>query len=107
MSLVPWILFSVIQEKYKWDSQRNKLLKLRQSRFYSTNITFLDIILRPAYILKHNVSETAFCLRLQAKPTRSGQIDRASPHLRTPVPAPRWCIQAKHSSNHLRELRKY
>jgi hypothetical protein len=38
---------------------------------------------------KHNVSETRFCLHLQVKPTQLGPIDRASPYLRTPVPAPR------------------
>jgi hypothetical protein len=67
---------------------------------------FLDFIHRPVYISKHNVSETGVCLRLQAKPTQLGPIDRASPCLRTPVPAPRWSIQAKHSTNHLRELRQ-
>jgi hypothetical protein len=30
---------------------------------------------------KHNVSETGFCLRLQAKPTHLGPIDRAGPYL--------------------------
>jgi hypothetical protein len=29
----------------------------------------------PVYISKHIVSETGFCLRLQVKPTHSGQID--------------------------------
>jgi hypothetical protein len=32
--------------------------------------------------LKHNVSETGFCLRPQVKPTLLGPIDRASPYLR-------------------------
>jgi hypothetical protein len=48
-------------------------------------IMFLDIIHRlvfclkscPAYILKHNVSETGFYLRPQVKPTLLGPIDRA------------------------------
>jgi hypothetical protein len=56
---------------------------------------------------KHNVSETGFCLRLQVEPTRLGPVNRASPYLRTPMPAPRRSIQAKHSTNHLRELRQY
>jgi hypothetical protein len=55
---------------------------------------------------KHNVSETWFCLRLREKPTQLGPIDRASPYLRTPVLTPRYVIQAKHSTNHLRELRQ-
>jgi hypothetical protein len=42
---------------------------------------------------KHNVSETGFCLRLQVKPTQLGLIDRASPYLRTPIPARRWGIR--------------
>jgi hypothetical protein len=55
----------------------------------------------------NNVSETGFCLRLQVKPTQSCPINRASPYLQTHVPAPRWGIQAKHSTNHFRELRKH
>jgi hypothetical protein len=43
----------------------------------------LDIIHRPIYITKHNVSETGFCLRLQVKSTQLGPIDRVSPYLRT------------------------
>jgi hypothetical protein len=46
-----------------------------------SNIMFLDIIHRPVYITKHNVSETGFCLRLQIKLTQLGPINRASPHL--------------------------
>jgi hypothetical protein len=37
------------------------------------------------FLCKNNVSETEFCLRLQVEPTQMGQIDRASPCLRTPV----------------------
>jgi hypothetical protein len=55
----------------------------------------------------NNVSDTGFCLRLQVKPTQFGPIDGASPYLRKLVRAPRWGIQAKHSTNHLRELRKH
>jgi hypothetical protein len=40
------------------------------------------------------------------RPTQLGPIDIASPYLRTPVPAPTRDIQAKHSINHLQELRK-
>jgi hypothetical protein len=67
---------------------------------------FLVIIHRPVYITEHNVSETGFSLRLQMEPTQLGPIHRASPYLRTPVPAQRWVIQTKHSTNHLRELRR-
>jgi hypothetical protein len=80
-----------------------------------TNIMLLDFIHRPVFIYKdrpvyfskHNVSETGFCLRFQVKPTQLGPIDRTRPYLRTHVPAPRWGIQAKHSTNHMRELRKH
>jgi hypothetical protein len=48
-----------------------------------TIIVFLDIIHLPVYISKHNVSETAFCLRLQVKPTQLGPMDRASPYLQS------------------------
>jgi hypothetical protein len=50
---------------------------------------FLDIIHRPVYISKHNVSQTGFCLRLQVKPTQLGPIDRANPYLQTPIPVPK------------------
>jgi hypothetical protein len=42
----------------------------------------LEIIHRRVSYLIHNISETIFSLRLQAKPTRQGPIDRAS---RSPV----------------------
>jgi hypothetical protein len=42
---------------------------------FSTNIIFLDIIYRPVYISKHDVSETGFYFRLQVKPILLGQID--------------------------------
>jgi hypothetical protein len=42
----------------------------------------------PVYFSKH-VSESGFNLRLQVKPTQLGPIDRASPYLRTPMPAQR------------------
>jgi hypothetical protein len=56
-------------------------------------------------ISKHRVSE--FYLHLQVKPTHLGPINRTSTYLRIPAPAPRWGVQAKHSTNHLRELRKH
>jgi hypothetical protein len=44
---------------------------------------------------------------LQVERTQLGPIDRASPYLRTRVPAPRWGIKANHSTNHLWDLRKH
>jgi hypothetical protein len=40
-------------------------------------IIILDIIHRPAFYLKHNVSKTGFSLSLQVKPTRFDPIDGA------------------------------
>jgi hypothetical protein len=42
--------------------------------FFLYNYQIFDIILRPA--LKHNVSETAYCLRLQVEPIQLGPLDR-------------------------------
>jgi hypothetical protein len=49
-------------------------------------------------MFRNTVSETGFSLHLQVKPTQLGAIDRASPYLRTPVPAPRRGIQAKQAA---------
>jgi hypothetical protein len=76
---------------------------------------FLGIIPRPAFIEKHrsvyfskrNVSEIRFCPRLQVKHSQLDSAGRASPYLRISMPALRWGIQANHSINHLRELRKH
>jgi hypothetical protein len=74
------------------------LLELQRHILWSTITMFLDIIhrlvfclkSRPVYISKHNVSETGFYLRSKVKPTLFDPIDRASPHLRTPVTLSRW-----------------
>jgi hypothetical protein len=50
-----------------------------------TNIVFLDIIHRPVFITKHNVSETGLCLRLQVKPTQLGAIDRGTSYINRTV----------------------
>jgi hypothetical protein len=39
-------------------------------------IAVLDIIYRPVFYLKHGVSETVFCLRLQVEPSQLGTIDK-------------------------------
>jgi hypothetical protein len=41
-------------------------------------ITILDIIHRPVFYLKHNVSDTGLCLRLQVEHTQLSQIDGIS-----------------------------
>jgi hypothetical protein len=40
-------------------------------------ITALDVIYHRVFYLKHNVSETGFCLRLEVEPTQSDPIVRA------------------------------
>jgi hypothetical protein len=50
-----------------------------------TLIMFLDIIHCPFSNLKHNVSETGFCLRLQVEPTQLDPMDRDSAYFRTPA----------------------
>jgi hypothetical protein len=51
----------------------------------------MDIIQRPGFYLKDNVSENAFCLRLQVEPTQLGAIDRVilclqnQQHLKTEI----------------------
>jgi hypothetical protein len=51
--------------------------------FWILSIVFSLSKKRPVYFSKHNVSETGFCLRLQAKPIQLGPIDTASPYLQS------------------------
>jgi hypothetical protein len=44
----------------------------------SVTITVLDIIHRPVYYLKHSVSETGVCPRIQVEPTQLGPINRTN-----------------------------
>jgi hypothetical protein len=44
----------------------------------------LSIVL---FYLKHNVSETGFCLHLQVDPSQLGSIDKDSPYLQIPAPS--------------------
>jgi hypothetical protein len=68
----------------EWSVYTKQARSKRLWRWYiNINIMFLDITHRPVFVLKHNVSETGFCLRLQVKPAQLGPIDRASPYLRT------------------------
>jgi hypothetical protein len=48
------------------------------------NITILDIIRRHVFYLKHNVSETGFCLRQHVVRTQLGPIGSACPCPRRP-----------------------
>jgi hypothetical protein len=59
------------------------MLSIGLWRWYiNITITILDIIQRPAFYLKHDVSETDFCLRLEAKPTQKDSTEWASLYLR-------------------------
>jgi hypothetical protein len=49
--------------------------------YYPSSCLYLKC--RPVSLSKHNVSETEFCLRHQAKPTQLGPVGRAGPYLRT------------------------
>jgi hypothetical protein len=49
--------------------------------YINITITILDIINRPVFYLKHNVSETGFFLRLQMETTQLGHKDRVGPCL--------------------------
>jgi hypothetical protein len=46
--------------------------------YVNITITILDIIQRPVFYLKYDVSETAFCLRLQVESTQLCPTDRDS-----------------------------
>jgi hypothetical protein len=46
--------------------------------FGKIRITILDIVHRPLFYLKHGVSETGFCLRLQAESTQLVSRHRTS-----------------------------
>jgi hypothetical protein len=84
---VKWILRSTgIQGVSKFVRETFVKVRCKSSwRWYiNTVIMFLHIIHR--LYLKHNVSETGFCLRRQVEHTQLGPIDRARPHLRTPAP---------------------
>jgi hypothetical protein len=50
--------------------------QLPEKYFAPVTITVLDIIHHPVFDLKHDVSETGFCLRLLAGPTQLSPIDR-------------------------------
>jgi hypothetical protein len=56
--------------------------------YINITITILDIIHRPVFYLKLNVSETGICLRLQVESTQFSPIDRASLCLWTPAITP-------------------
>jgi hypothetical protein len=46
--------------------------------YINITIIILDIIHRPVFYLKQDISETTFCPRPQTEPSNLGQINRAS-----------------------------
>jgi hypothetical protein len=71
-----------------WALQRGQTRHPCWYKYYIRFWILSIVIYRPVYFSKH-VSEIGLCLRLQVKPTQLCPIYRASPYLRTPVPAPR------------------
>jgi hypothetical protein len=53
-------------------------LSARKVLYITLTINILDIIHGSVLYLKHNVSETGFCLLLQVEPSQLSPIDRAS-----------------------------
>jgi hypothetical protein len=47
---------------------------------WTLSITLFLFKILSCFYSKHNVLETEFCLHLQVKPIKLGQIDRASPY---------------------------
>jgi hypothetical protein len=55
------------------------MLSIGLWRWYiNITITILNNIHRPVFYLKHDVSDTEFCLRLQVESTQMCPVDRAS-----------------------------
>jgi hypothetical protein len=69
----------------------------------------LSIVLKTLFSLYYKIQRLGdWILSPSSGKTYSvGPSSRAIPYLRTPVPAPRWGIQATHSIYYLRELRKH
>jgi hypothetical protein len=54
--------------------------------YINITTTILDIVYRPIFYVKHDVSKTGFCLHPQVEPTKMGRIERASLCLRRQSP---------------------
>jgi hypothetical protein len=52
----------------------NILIKINVKHIIKRTITILHIIRHPVFYLKHDVSETGFCLRLEVVLTQLGPI---------------------------------
>jgi hypothetical protein len=53
------------------------MLSIGVERWYiNITITILDIFHHRVFHIKHNVSETGFCLRLQVEATQLGPVQR-------------------------------
>jgi hypothetical protein len=70
------------QEHYQ---NTSKLNSVSNNITLNITITILDIIQPPVFYLKHDVSETGFCLHLHVEPAQVGQLESASICLQTPA----------------------
>jgi hypothetical protein len=70
---------------------------LLPTTYYSdTSVTILDIIHRPVFYLKRNVSETGFCLRLQLVSLRTlGPNEQVPPEGGDKIQSPKRCVLCK------------
>jgi hypothetical protein len=71
-----WTLYNI--NPLKLNGHYTKLLlSIGLWRWYiDITITILDIIHRPVFYLKHDVSETGLCLRIQVEPTQLDSVRR-------------------------------
>jgi hypothetical protein len=68
-----YVTRSILRLRYEPD---RLMLSIGLPRWYiNINIKLRDIIQGPVFNLKHDVSETAFCLRFQVEPIQLDQID--------------------------------
>jgi hypothetical protein len=82
-----WTLCATAWDRTSWLSATTASYSKGQDSFLNLQaIANPDIIHRHVFYLKHDVSETGFCLRLRAETTQLGPTDRASPRLRR-----HWC----------------
>jgi hypothetical protein len=85
-----WLLFNAVLLLYKFCGNSISMCPtISFQRARNANIPnhyiygYMCVFLTSCFYLKHNVSETVFCLLFQVEPTVFGPIDRANPYVRT------------------------
>jgi hypothetical protein len=74
-----WVNLTIIRTRGFYTTYRSETITTTNSlTVQDCTITILDIVHRPVFYLKHEVSETGFCLRLPEEPTNLGPIVTAS-----------------------------